>query len=179
MLKMLPAVLVLGLLSACWAEEEADPRAEYAAQYKGRVLDNIMLADVNGNPQKLVPDDYDPSKPLVVNLWATWCTPCVKEMPSLYRLQQSGNAYVIAVTSDRKDERVRDFLAEHNLKNLNVRWDKSSKGMREAGMAVPALPVTFILRQEGEGFVVKSAEMGEREWDHPKMLKKIMRVFGE
>ncbi|MBI1364110.1 MAG: redoxin domain-containing protein [Proteobacteria bacterium] len=185
MLRAVALSLVLAATAACSAAEDKaadndDPRAVYAAKYQDKILPNLKLADVNGDAADMVGADYDGKKPLIVNLWATWCTPCVKEMPSLYKLQQSGKAYVVAVTTDRMQDRITTFLSEHNLKDLNVRWDRGSKTLREAGFAVPALPVTFILTPAKDGgYMVRSTEMGEREWDHPTMWEKIVKVTGE
>jgi thiol-disulfide isomerase/thioredoxin len=114
----------------------------------------------------------------VVNLWATWCTPCIKEMPSLLDLHQSGEAVVVAVSTDRMTERVGTFLTQHGLNDLPVRIDPGARALRAADLTPPALPITFIVRRQPDGtFVIKGAELGEREWAHPTMRRKIRQVF--
>lgn len=88
-------------------------------------------------------------KPVVLNLWATWCAPCVEEMPSLDRLQRDfPGVQVIAVSLDKQgEEKVRTFFAENGLTHLKVYADPSMKSL--AALGVPGLPATILIASDG------------------------------
>jgi thiol-disulfide isomerase/thioredoxin len=98
---------------------------------------------------------------LVVNFWATWCKPCKSEMPLLdelnRRLGRSGGA-VIAVSIDRKPERVSDYVAELGLE-LPVCVD-GPEGLAER-LDLEYLPYTFVL--DGAGRILHEGEGGKGE----------------
>src|SRR5207342_2804141 len=81
------------------------------------------FTDSDGNPATL--SDFK-GKPTLVNLWATWCQPCLKEMPSLQRLQAklAGRLTIAAVSQDRAGGKlVNPFVAEQNLQDLKIYLD--------------------------------------------------------
>lgn len=88
-------------------------------------------------------------KPVVLNLWATWCAPCVEEMPSLDRLQRDfPGVQVLAVSLDKQgEEKVRAFFAEQGLSQLKVFSDPSMKSL--AALGVPGLPATILIASDG------------------------------
>ncbi|MCA6118135.1 TlpA family protein disulfide reductase [Bradyrhizobium sp. WSM 1738] len=99
----------------------------------------------------------------VVNLWATWCAPCIKEMPSLARLaaRLPDAVKVIAVSQDKGGAAAaKPFLDRVDVKGLQVYYDPSGKLFRDFGGR--GMPTTFILR--GDGAVVARLE-GVTEWD--------------
>ncbi|MDP6788142.1 MAG: TlpA disulfide reductase family protein [Rhodospirillales bacterium] len=101
---------------------------------------------------------------LVLNFWATWCAPCVREMPALDRLgpMVAGEGIkVLALSEDRgKPSVVETFYKKHAIKNLPVLMDKRRKLL--TGFAVQGLPTTVLLNTNGNevGRVV-----GVAEWD--------------
>jgi thiol-disulfide isomerase/thioredoxin len=117
---------------------------------------NITLADFRGQG-------------VVVNLWATWCAPCVKEMPALDRLQQQvadDNIAVIAVSSDRGGiAAVEPFMKEHDLIALKPYLDP--QGAFTQALEGRVLPSTFIINREGK---VVARYLGPAEWDQPDMV---------
>ncbi len=112
-------------------------------------------------------------KVTLVNLWATWCAPCRKEMPALDRLQAtrgSADFEVVTVNVDtRNPERADTFLDEIGVARL-ARYKENSgtflQDMKKAGRA-PGLPATILLDRDGceLGFL-----MGPAEWDRPDAL---------
>ncbi len=108
---------------------------------------------------------------VVLNFWATWCSPCVHEMPSLDRLQEKlkkdgGRVVVLAVSLDRGGASVVErFFKTHNLKNLRVFLDARKRLGRK--MRVSGIPVTILIDANGmeQGRVV-----GAAEWDSPEAL---------
>lgn len=105
---------------------------------------------------------------LVVNFWATWCIPCVREMPSLDRLAKAlegSGIEVIAISEDRKAlEKVPPFLAELGLKNLDLYFDVRGALSRKLG--AEGLPTTILITSEG---VNLGRIMGALEWDSPEV----------
>lgn len=90
-------------------------------------------------------------RPLLVNLWATWCGPCVVEMPSLDRLaasQPDDGLQVIAVSQDNGGrQKVTDFFAAHSLPNLLPYLDSEMELMFSLG--ADTLPTTILYDSQG------------------------------
>jgi thiol-disulfide isomerase/thioredoxin len=130
-----------------------------------RPAPEITFTDIDGRPVGFA--DFR-GKPVVVNLWATWCQPCLREMPSLERLQEklTGRLTVAAVSQDRGGEKaVRPFLARLGLDKVKVYLDPKS----EVGKAFGArgLPTSIVL--DAEGREVGRVE-GAAEWDAEELL---------
>ena len=113
---------------------------------------------------------------VVLNVWATWCVPCRKEMPTLDRLQArlGGKDFlVVALSIDRKGvEAVRGFYQEVGVENLAMYVDPSGRGSR--GLGLPGVPTTLLIDQEGREVARK---MGEAEWDGPEMVSLVERTM--
>ncbi len=91
-------------------------------------LPNLAFQDAEGKPKKL--SDWR-GRTVLVNLWATWCVPCRKEMPALDRLQTKlggPNFQVVAINIDTRDpEKPKNFLKEANLTRLDYFSDQNAK----------------------------------------------------
>jgi thiol-disulfide isomerase/thioredoxin len=113
---------------------------------------------------------------VVLNVWATWCVPCRKEMPTLDRLQSrlGGKDFlVVALSIDRKGvEAVKGFYQEVGIENLAIYVDPSGRGSR--GLGLPGVPTTLLIDQEGREVARK---MGEAEWDGPEMVSLVERTI--
>jgi thiol-disulfide isomerase/thioredoxin len=107
-------------------------------------------------------------KPAIVNLWATWCQPCLREMPSLEGLQKKlgDKLTVAAVSQDRGGEKVVvPFLAKLGLDKVTVYLDPKSEVGKAFG--VRGLPTSIVL--DAEGREVGRVE-GAADWDSAKIL---------
>ncbi len=105
---------------------------------------------------------------IVLNFWATWCPPCVAEMPSLDRLQaaRDGDVKVIALSREENGMTlVPRFFARHLLTNLVAYMDPGAQ-MSDA-FRPHALPTTMILDRQGDLVAVLE---GPAEWDSPQAL---------
>lgn len=115
---------------------------------------------------------------LLVNYWATWCSPCVAEMPSLDRLEAAlGGAdfAVLPVSSDRGGLKlVEPFYTKIGLKHLPIYLDQDMKFTRGSG--VRALPTTLIIDRAGRE--VGRME-GEAAWDAPEAQALIRHYIAE
>ena len=114
-------------------------------------------------------------KPIVMNIWATWCTPCIKELPGLLELDKNADFSVLAVAIDGKPAVIKNFLMEHDLEELPVIWDKHGKSVR-GKLGLKGVPTTYIVNKNK---IVVGVEQGEREWNHPDMIKKIKAYLNQ
>jgi thiol-disulfide isomerase/thioredoxin len=90
-------------------------------------------------------------RPLLVNLWATWCGPCVKEMPTLDALasREDGRLEVLAISQDGEArDKVSRFFADHDFGALEPYLDSKLALMPELG--VDTLPTTILYDAEGK-----------------------------
>jgi len=118
-----------------WLEEPTTPPVSVFQGPDGKAM---TLADLKG-------------KVLLVNFWATWCAPCVAEMPELNRLQKEAGSdrfQVLAISQDREGAGVaRPFLEQHGLDALALYTDPSL-GLGRA-LKLKGLPTTLILDAQG------------------------------
>jgi thiol-disulfide isomerase/thioredoxin len=137
-----------------------------------RPAPEASFTERDGTPRQLA--DFR-GRFVLVNLWATWCAPCVREMPSLDRLQAKlGNRLsVLAVSEDRGGAHAVDpFLEKLDLKAIAIYLDPKSAVGEE--LEIGGLPTTFLI--DGEGRVLGQLE-GAAEWDSPKMVATIERYL--
>jgi len=127
-------------------------------------LPRAIFVDADGRERTLA--DWK-GKVVLLNLWATWCAPCRKEMPALDRLQASLGSEkfeVVAVSVDRTGiEGARKFLDEINVKRLAVLADPSAR-MATTLKAI-GLPATLLIDAEGREL---GRLVGPAEWDAPE-----------
>jgi len=134
----------------------------------------VTFTDAEGQERRL--SDFA-GEGLVVNLWATWCPPCVAEMPSLDRLQallRAERVRVLALSSDRGGRAVVEaFYQRTGVRELGVWLDP--RGAAARGMGVRALPTTVIVDRGG----YETARLeGEAEWDAPALVAAVRRLVG-
>ena len=103
---------------------------------------------------------------VVVNLWATWCAPCIKEMPTLARLQAAypGRIRVVAISMDKDElrERARAFIGEHPP--LAFYQDPKLALPFALTPAVEGFPATIIYGRDGKE---RARLSGPADWDGP------------
>ena len=91
-------------------------------------------------------DDFK-NKIVFVNFWASWCTPCRKELPLLDKLQeQYSDLVVLAINVDSEQENAEQFIKDHSIKSL-VLYDEDTSVVSSFG--APAMPSSYILDQSG------------------------------
>ena len=139
----------------------ADPGLDFAA---------IAPLDPAGKPADMAA--YR-GKALLVNLWATWCVPCRKEMPSLDRLQAQlgGPAFeVVALSIDKSPQAVREFYQQYGIRKLALYIDPSA----EVTSTLRAVGIPTTLLVDGDGRE-RWRRVGPAEWDASAMVEQIRK----
>ncbi|WP_323126987.1 MULTISPECIES: TlpA disulfide reductase family protein [unclassified Marinobacter] len=118
-------------------------------------LPEVALTDLNERPVDLASLGGD--KPTVVNLWATWCPPCIREMPVLEEAQQRyPNVNFVFANQGEHPETIRKFLMEQNLNLSHVLSDRQNRFGRVVGSH--GLPTTLFYNAQGH---LVDTHMGE------------------
>jgi len=127
-------------------------------------LPDLAFEDGDGKPKKL--SDWQ-GKTVLVNLWATWCVPCRKEMPALERLQtqlQGPNFEVVAINIDTRDpEKPRNFLKEANLTRIGNYNDQKAKVFQDLKSIGRALGMPTSVLVDAKGCEIATIA-GPAEW---------------
>lgn len=117
-------------------------------------------------------------KGIVLNFWATWCGPCVRELPSLDRLADriaEEDIVVLPLSQDRKGLAiVRPFYKRLGIKNLGIYLDP--KGRVAARFGLGSLPVTVFIDREGR---IVGSLLGLAEWDTPEAVTLVRSYLGK
>jgi len=136
-------------------------------------LPDLAFEDAEGKSKKL--SDWR-GRTVLVNLWATWCVPCRKEMPALENLQTrlgGPNFAVVAVNIDTRDpEKPKNFLKEANLTRLGYFSDPKAKVFQDLKATGRALGMPTSVLVDGEGCEIATIA-GPAEWDSEDALKLI------
>jgi len=167
------ALALLGPVPAAVAAEENIKLGEFIPVTPPQPAPETRFTDLDGKPLTLA--DFV-GKPVVVNLWATWCQPCLKEMPSLDRLQAEldGELVVAAVSEDRGGaQKVGEFVTTLGLKKLTIYVDPKSHLGHAFG--VRGLPTSIVI--DKKGLVVGRVE-GAAEWDSEALMA-VLKPFLE
>jgi len=162
--------LLLAVRAVIAAEPDLKP-GEFIPASPPQPAPEVSFTDLSGNGVTLA--DFK-GKLILLNLWATWCQPCLKEMPSLEKLQEgSGDKLAVAAVSEDRGGKdiVEPFVAKLGLDKVKIYLDPKSA----VGHAVAArgLPTTLVI--DGKGFVVGRVE-GAAEWDSEKMAA-VLQLF--
>ena len=136
-------------------------------------LPDLAFEDADGRPKKL--SDFR-GKTLLVNLWATWCVPCRKEMPALDELQGKlgGKDFeVVAVNIDTRDpEKPRNFLKDANLTRLAYFNDQKAKVFQDLKSIGRALGMPTSVLVDTQGCEIGTIA-GPAEWASEDAMKLI------
>ncbi len=136
-------------------------------------LPDLAFEDGSGAAKKL--SDFR-GKTVLLNLWATWCVPCRKEMPALDRLQAklgSPNFQVVAVNIDTRDpEKPKTFLNDAKLTKLDFFSDQKAKVFQELKSVGRALGMPTSVLVDGKGCEIATIA-GPAEWDSDDAIKLI------
>lgn len=126
--------------------------------------------DANGKERRLA--DWR-GTPLLVNFWATWCPPCIHELPSLMRLDhhlRELDMAVMLISVDRAGiDKALPFLDKFGIKGPELGFDP--KGDLAKTVGIRALPTSYCIRADG---VISAQIVGDVEWDQLQVIETIM-----
>ena len=114
---------------------------------------NLDLSEFNGK--------------VVVSYWATWCAPCIKEMPSMKRAEEilEDYGYTFLLVSDETIDKISNFK---NEMNFDLKFLKSNKSFESLG--VYAMPTSYIFNEDGK---IVETFVGVIEWDSEEIINKL------
>ncbi len=129
-------------------------------------LDKIELTDLQGNAIDL--KDFK-GKRVFLNLWATWCKPCIAEMPDLSLANDilSKEGFVFLAASDESLEKINKFVKKYEFSFQFVKMNNSVYDLE-----ISALPTSLIINAEGE---LVYDEVGARNWASETELDKLRK----
>ena len=144
------------------------------ARSEPRPLPDFSFTDAEGTPRTAA--DFQ-GRPLLLNFWATWCPPCVAEMPALDRAQAAlaGEGWaMLALSSDRGGKgQVEPFYQRTGLRHLAIWLDPRGAAARAFGAR--GLPTSVIVDRQGRE--VARLE-GSAAWDDPAFIKLLRELAG-
>jgi cytochrome c biogenesis protein CcmG, thiol:disulfide interchange protein DsbE len=107
----------------------------------------------------------------VLNLWATWCAPCVEELPSLLSLQkQMPQLAIVAVSMDQDPDVYKRFLVEHHVDVLTVRDEDQKVNVLYGTVQIPE---TYIIDKQG---VLRRKFIGAQDWTSPEITSYLSKI---
>lgn len=157
---LLPVILAGMVVAACDSQKPEQPQPEASApkppqemgkvdvSHRGEAAPTTPFLRPDGGPVAL---SAFRGKPLLVNLWATWCAPCVAEMPTLDRLagERAGQFKLLSVSQDMAGKRaVEPFFAKGGYKALEPYLDKENVLM--LALKADTLPLTIYYDAKGK-----------------------------
>lgn len=176
MIRLSRRALLAGLAATSVHAEPYVPVAASLVKSEPRqpLIDGLQITDADGS---LVPLDRWRGRWMVLNLWAPWCLPCKREMPSLARLSQQLDPQKIEVVALAFEQRgpiwVEKFYREEGIDGFDVLLgdaDNLSDVLR-----LTELPVTVLIDPNGRH---RYTINGEARWDDPSTLKLLQSLAG-
>jgi peroxiredoxin len=128
------------------------------------VAPSFVLPDLSG---KVVRMDDLRGKVVLLNLWATWCAPCVEEMPTLQTLadEMAGRDFaLLAVSEDEEPKLVAPWIAARKFTFPVLLDDRGTVG---ADLGITGYPETFVIDRQGR---IVHHHIGYRDWSEPKIV---------
>lgn len=163
------AVALIALLSGIGVRMFTESMAQTSSQ---TILPKFSLPDVSGKPHNI--KEWQ-GKVLVINFWATWCPPCLKEMPEFATIQNEYLAKGLQFIGIALDdpEPVKEFIEKMKISYpILIGQDQGAKLAHDLGNIVDTVPFTVIVNKKGQ--VIK-AHMGELHRD--ELLKIVKPLF--
>lgn len=149
----------------------------------GDFAPKFTLEDLDGNQRKL--SDFR-GKVVLLNFWATWCVPCLQEMPELervYRVLKDQGVVVLAVGVQDTLENLRSFRDKNNI-TFPILHD--SAALVKTRYDVRGFPESFVIDRAGKMVMFQDPEtdmpvvklIGPKRWDSPKVIERLTKAAG-
>lgn len=179
---LIAVIVAAGLAAIYLLWEQADEGSDeplgsvekFAARDDGAAAPAISFED--GERRHLTLADFK-GQVVLVNFWATWCTPCIRELPSLDRLQaqlKPSGVKIIALSLDRGGaDVVKRFFAENGIRHLDVYVDPTMDAQQ--AFKIPGLPTTVLIDRNGHD---RGRLIGPADWDDAKAAQLVLSANG-
>jgi len=146
--------------------------SSYADQKRDMMLPDLSIKLINGKQTRL--SSLLEDGPLLVNFWATWCAPCMREMPSLDYLNKDSNFKNLKVfpVNVGKDNALKTiiFFNDLNIQNLEIFFDSNLNLVNE--FKLRGVPTTILINKKGEEFARIIGEVNFQDKKFSKWLLK-------
>jgi thiol-disulfide isomerase/thioredoxin len=147
---VITSVIIIAFIASCQAKKET-------------FLDGIQLNSLSG---EIVSNEQYQDKIVILNLWATWCNPCIKEMPDLVKMQSElPKGFVLLTASDEDLEKIQTFSER---RSFDLTFLQIQNSMESLG--VYSLPTTFIIGKDGQ---LIEAIVGFRKWSSQEQIERL------
>ena len=164
--RRLAVFLFLFAIGLCGASCNKDPGPQV-----GEPVPDFELPDLDGRLKRLTELR---GQVVVLNYWATWCPPCVDEMPSLEKLHQAladEGLAVVAISVDERFSDIADFVKSYDL-TFTILHDNGRKVART--YQAFKYPETYIIDRDGR---LKSKVIGPRDWGAPTVIRDLVELL--
>lgn len=150
----LAVIIFIGLISCNNTGNEKDKDEQVVTNFVASETDKIILSGLDSKPIDL--NQYK-GKTLFINFWATWCKPCIEEMPSIQKMQEKlkDENIVYLFASDETLEQIEKFKQKYAYPFHFVKAENMES------LNIMALPTTYIFNPAGK---LVFSEMGYRNW---------------
>jgi len=170
-IKFLIFLFCFSIFSSISQTNEDVPLNNMAINEIPKPISSIIFEDFSDNEINL--KDYH-GKLVIINFWATWCTPCKKEMPSLDALYQNNifkNLQIFAVNMEQPNKsKTKKFFTNLNIKKLEIFFDRKLNFVKE--FKLRGVPTTILINKEGHEF---ARIIGEVNFQDKKFLKWLLK----
>lgn len=162
-LRIIGVAFLSGLFSC--NEENNDKSVSFTDNRNALEMNKIILKDLNGQPINL--EKYK-GKTIFLNFWASWCKPCIEEMPSIEKAQNilQNEEVIFLLASAESAEEIDAFRNTHDYKFNYARIENSEE------LNIQTLPTTFIFNPQGE---LVFSEAGYHKWDEKNNIDLIRK----
>ncbi|MGE3537691.1 MAG: TlpA disulfide reductase family protein [Candidatus Tectimicrobiota bacterium] len=170
---LLPVLVILAVLGYALITRETDDTALMAPRV-GKPLADFTLPDLQGRPVQLAALR---GKVVFVNIWATWCPPCIEEMPTIQQLYERLHPQgleVLAVSLDALGLQVVGPFMQSRRLTFPALLDVKSTLQRL--YRTTGVPESFLLDRQG---LLVEKVVGPRDWVHPQMLALFERLLAD
>ena len=165
--KFLFFIFCFSIFSSISQSNEDVPLNNIVINETPRPINSLIFEDFSGNEINL--NEFK-GKLVIINFWATWCTPCKKEMPSLdnlYKNSQFKNLQIFPINVENPDNlKTRKFYDDLNITNLKIFFDRNLNFVNI--FKLRGVPTTILINKKGEEF---ARIIGEIDFQNKKFLK--------
>ncbi len=164
-------IFCFSIFSSISQSNEDVPLNNMALNEIPKPISSLKFEDFSGNEIDL--KDYY-GKLIIINFWATWCSPCKKEMPSLDALYQNNNfknLEIFAVNMEQPNKlNTKKFFSDLNIKKLEIFFDSDLNFLKQ--FKLRGVPTTVLINKKGEEF---ARIIGEVNFEDKKFVKWLLK----